>query len=135
MTAMRRADTIVVCIALLVASFQASYSHIHFNKTSDHVRKSHFAQGLKLHTHLLVAPERVGHFPAIQSFPSHRENDAFFLPWAPEAAHFIFFLTSLPSEPGAFTPPDQGAYFLPFAVRHSHDPPLVSSSAPRSPPA
>lgn len=135
MTVMRRADTIVVCIALLVASFQTSYSHIHFNKTSDHVRKSHLAQGLTLHTHLLVTPERGEHLPAIQSFPSHGENDAVFLPWAPEASHAIIFLTSLPSEPGAFTLPDQVVYFLPSAVRHSHDPPLVSSSAPRSPPA
>lgn len=131
---MRRASTIAVSIALLVASFQASYSHLHLDLTSDHAREHHLAQGLSLHTHFDAAPGDSADLPAVGSLPSHEREDVLFLAWAPEAPQFDFFPIALPVEAKVLKPPDRVARFVLLPARHSHDPPFVFSAAPRSPP-
>ena len=133
-TGMRRLCSIILCTAIGVASFQAYFSHVHRNRASDHVRESHMGQGLTLHTHM-DAPANVGAHRAMQPSPSQETSDALFLPWTPAASPINILLAALPVESWSLNPPIQVAYYRTLPVRHAHDPPLVSSSAPRSPPA
>ena len=131
---MHRVCSIILCTAIGVASFQAYFSHVHRNQASDHVRESHMGQGLTLHTHM-DAPENAEAHRAMQ--PSHRQekSDALFLPWTPVASPINILLTAFPVESLGLEPPVQVVYYRVSPVRHTHDPPLVPSAAPRSPPA
>src|SRR3990172_62655 len=120
---MRRVGTVAVCITLLVVSFQASYSHLHFNETSDHVKEHHLAQGLTLHTHL-DAPANAGHHSAMQPFHNQEKSDALFLQWTPVASPINALLTALPVESGISNLSIQVAYHRASPVCRSHDPPL-----------
>ena len=131
---MRRVYSTVVGMALLVALFQAPYSHIHLNRTSDHAKEHHLSQGLTLHTHLLAARHGDLHLPAVTRSNGRGKDDAIFLAWAPALTHFDPIHVLSPLEPFVLILPDQLVDFLVFPVYHSHDPPFVLSSAPRSPP-
>jgi len=134
MLLMRRVYSIFLCTAIGVASFQAYFSHVHRNQASDHVAESHMGQGLTLHTHM-DAPENAGAHRAMQPSHSQEKSDASFLPWTPVVSPISILLTALPVESWNLEPPIQVVYYRVLPVRHTHDPPLVSSSAPRSPPA
>lgn len=132
---MPRVGTLTLCTALLVAFLQSPYFHIHHDNTSNHVRKQHSEHGLGIHTHISHAPAAHETIPAIQSIPAQAQNDAVFLPWVSKAPHNRFLLTALRAETQTVVRPAyEIAYSLASLARHAHDPPLVSSSAPRSPP-
>src|SRR3990170_3876517 len=132
--AMRRFCTLTATVALLASFLQAPYFHLHGDRASDHARKNHLGQGLTLHTHLFVLPHRAVHFPAIQLLAG-RGNDAIFLAWTSVQPHLLSLSVFCPLETTLLGLPDQVADFILLPASHSHDPPFVSSSAPRSPPA
>ena len=131
---MRRISTALLCTALLVASFQASYSHFHLDPDTEHAKHDHAGQGLTLHTHLPSNHDGFEGLPNIQSRARYEYQDAVFLPWAAKVSHLSSFPTALVAEIAVFSASDPIAYFVAAVVQHSHDPPLLVSSAPRSPP-
>lgn len=134
MLLMRQCCSIILCAAIGAASVQAYFSHVHRDQASHHVRESHMDQGLMLHTHV-DAPGNAAAYRAMP--PSHQrgKNDAIFLPWTPVVSPINNLLPSLPVDSVSVEPPIQVVYYRVLPVRHTHDPPLISSFAPRSPPA
>ena len=132
--AMYRACAIGLSIALLGVSFQASYFHFHPNRASDHVEEHHLAQGLTIHTHLLIASHGAEHSAADRYLTAQEQDDAIFLAWSANRSHFYFSLTSIASKPNVAIPPDHGVIIPTGPMTRYHDPPLVLSTAPRSPP-
>ena len=132
---MRRFCTIAATVALLASFFEAPFFHFHGDPASDHAKKHHLGQGLTLHTHLFAAPHRVVHFPAMQSSGGSGDDDAIFLAWTSDQPHSFSFSVFCLVEATLLGLPDQVADFILLPASHSHDPPFVPSSAPRSPPA
>lgn len=132
---MRRFCTIAATVALLASFFEAPYFHLHGDRGGDHARKHHLGQGLTLHTHLFVPSDRAAHFPAMQSSAGSGDEDAIFLAWTSDPPDLFSFLAFCPLRTNLLSLPDQAPDFLLLPTYHSHDPPFVPSSAPRSPPA
>ena len=132
---MPRFATIALCAALLIASFQASYTHLHVNNSTDHAKEHHLGQGLTFHTHVSDTTDGYDQLPRVQSEAGQEQNDSVFLTWAPKQPQTDYLLIALPGESTPLGTQDQGIYSPPSPDRHAHDPPLVSSSAPRAPPA
>src|SRR3989338_3814731 len=127
---MRRLCSTILCAAIGLASFQAYFSHVHRNQASNHVGESHMGQDLTLHAHHMETPDNAGAHRAMK--PSHRQEKSVvvFLPWTPVASPFNILLSAAPVESWSLKPPILVAYYRALPVRHTHDPPLVSSSAP-----
>ena len=132
---MSRLCTIAATVALLASFFEAPYFHLHADWTSDHARKNHLGQGLTVHTHLFVPQHRAVHSPVIQFLPGSADSDAIFLAQSTSVTHLFSFLAFLPLETNRPALPDSVPDFILLPTYHSHDPPFVPSSAPRSPPA
>jgi len=132
---MRRFWTIAATVAVLTSFFEAPYFHLHGDQASDHARKNHLGQGLTAHTHLFLPQHRAGHSPVLQSSTGKTDGDAIFLAQTSNPTHWFSLLAFLPLEATSLDLPDSVPDFLLFPACHSHDPPLVPSSAPRSPPA
>jgi len=133
MLVMRRVCSTILCAAIGLGSFQACFSHVHRSQASDHVRESHMGQGLTLHTHM-DAPRNAGARRAMQPSHCQGKNDALFLPWTPVISPINILWTARSVDSLSLEPPIQVAYYRVLPVRHTHDPPLIASFAPRSPP-
>jgi len=131
---MRPFCTIAVSVALLASFLEAPYFHVHGNRASDHARDHHLAQAQRPHTHLSVASHHSVHNPDVELSAAGGEDGALFLAWTPGQPHGVSSFTFSPRETTVVVLPGQVADFQVFEVWHSHDPPLVFPSAPRSPP-
>lgn len=133
--AMRHFCTIAAAVALLTSFFEASYFHLHRNRASDHAKTHHLGQGLTPHAHLFMPLHRPGPFLVMESSAGSGDADAIYLVQTSTQPQLFSFLVVCPQETTRVAPPDPGADFLRLPPSHSHDPPFVPSSAPRSPPA
>jgi hypothetical protein len=84
---------------------------------------------------LFVPYHRADHSPLIQSSAGSADGDAIFLAQTSGLTHSFSLLAFLPLETARPALPTSIRGFVLLPANHSHDPPFVSSSSPRSPPA
>ena len=86
---------VVLCTALVLASIQASYNHLHINNGADHATQHHFGNVLTPHTHLREKLAAVADLASLQLEATHEKNDSVFLPWSPKQSQLDFPLVML----------------------------------------
>jgi hypothetical protein len=131
---MRLTGTLLLCSALLMTFLQASHSHLHLNSGTDHAEHHHLGQAQTIHTHVPVPSGWFEQFEGLRLESSHEQDSTAFLPWTASASHEYSLLMALPAESTVLGLREQVQYIHPGSIHRSHDPPLVFSSAPRSPP-
>ncbi|MBI4464712.1 MAG: hypothetical protein HY647_08425 [Acidobacteria bacterium] len=130
---MRPICTIAVSVALLTSFLQAPYFHLHGDQASDHAKDHHLAQALTFHAHWFTTAHGSEPIPNIERLAAE-EDQAVFVAWTPDRQHLFSSLIFFSLEATALVLPTPVADYRHFDLLHSHDPPLVLSSAPRSPP-
>lgn len=137
---MRRVISSQVCLALLIAFLFAPYVHLH-----EAVKHSHDARGLHdhspvVHTHPVISTHSTHH---------HNGDGIGILAEKIETAHEAASLTTFSFTQKAPTAlsfalvqynlllpaPEQSSFVLGLLENRMHDPPLLSRSASRAPPA
>jgi len=130
----RSSIAIQVLLALGPAAFWAPFLHLHRHENSDHFARAHRAQTLVTHTHFPTC--RPGDQPhsSLATDAAQEDADAIFLDWFqanPQPAPSLEFV---PAETTVVPAPEQTAVWIEVPVHRSHDPPLILSFGPRSPP-
>ena len=112
--------------------FWAPFLHRHEN--TDHFATAHRARTLATHTHFPVFRPGNQPFRSLTISASPDEADAVFLNWFqanPRAAPSLDFV---PAETAVVPAPGHTVARIQAPVHRSHDPPLILSFSPRSPP-
>jgi len=130
----RPSIAIQVLLALGPAAFWAPFLHLHRHENTVHFAKAHRAQTLVTHTHFPTC--RSGDWPdrTLATSAAGEDADAIFLNWFQAKPHPAPGLDFVPAETTIVPAPEQTAAWIGVPVHRSHDPPLILSFSPRSPP-
>jgi hypothetical protein len=128
----RRYISIQVLLALVPAVFSAPFLHLHGHADTDHFLEAHSRRALVTHPHFSTSGH--AHGPSAAVSPCEDE-DVVPLDWfqgGPQPAPNLEFVLV---ETTVVPVPEPTASWLEVPTHRSHDPPLIVSLSPRSPPA
>src|SRR5512139_2358549 len=112
--------------------FSAPFFHLHGHEESDHFLQTHLRQNLVSHPHLSTCGGDHGGRAGIASCA---DEDAVFLDWIQGGAQPGPILEFVLVETAVIRAPVPIAFWTEIPTHCSHDPPLIVSLSPRSPPA
>ena len=130
----RRFIAIQVLLTLAPAVFSAPFQHLHGHEDTDHFVKAHRAQALVTHTHLSTGACRGGHSGTVVVTASPDDDDSVSVDWFQDNPHPAPSLEFALVEILVLPAPEPAACWADVPIHRSHDPPLISSFRPRSPP-
>ena len=129
---MRRYVSIQVLLALVPAVFSAPFLHLHGHEDTDHFLEAHSRQALVAHPHLSTSG--YAHGPSV-AISACEDEDAVSLDWFQGGPHPVPSLEFVLVETTVIPVPEPTAFWTEVPTHRSHDPPLIVSLSPRSPPA
>jgi hypothetical protein len=132
---MRRYVSIVTLLALAPAVFSAAFLHTHGHQTSGHFMRAHSAQALVTHTHFSTCGCGHGHGGNVTMITDHDDDDEIPLSWFQDNPQPVPHLEFVVVETAIIQAPEPTASWIEVPTHRSHDPPLIVSLSPRSPPA